>query len=54
MYKMYIIMLKILIVGYGSIGQRHYNLLRTNKNNKIKILTNSNFKKITLLKEKIF
>ena len=49
---MYIIMLKILIVGYGSIGQRHYNLLRTNKNNKIKILTNSNFKQNNFIERK--
>ena len=46
-------MYKILIIGYGSIGEKHHNLLKTNKNFIIKILTDSKkIKKFLQLKER--
>ena len=39
-------MYKILIIGYGSIGEKHHKLLKSNKNFIIKILTDRKNKKI--------
>jgi len=47
-------MYKILIIGYGSIGEKHHKLLKSNKEFIIRILTNRKDKKIfTIEREQI-
>ena len=45
-------MIKILIIGYGSIGEKHYKILKINNHKNIKILTKRKIKSLDIIEKK--